>query len=230
MARLPALIETLGRHHPRGAVGVENYARILRKAGKITPSKRGVGAADVTVSDASNLLFGLSEMNNAQYAPVAVDMFRGALLVWEGEGEPDPIVAISEYQMSLKFNSLGELMDSIFIQLATNPQPSKRQGVGFVRSIDVRMSDPDIFGASAFITFSVEPRRKLVLQYHAEHPEGFSYTPSANAGVDGLVAALIAAADHPQGHAAGGISFDINISYPVLIAVAKCVSPKPQES
>lgn len=221
MARLPALVEVLGRHHPRGVVGVENYARILRKAKKITPSKRGVGAANVTVQDASNLIFGLAEMNNATFAPVAVDLFRGAMLVGEMPGEADPLDALDDYEMDLRFDTLGDLLDSILVQLEANPLPRKRSGPGYLRSIDIRMQNPNILGASAYVRFGTEARKYVTLEYFFTHPEFEIDISDGDNFVKNYLDQMEVADAHPQ--ASFAISFDVNISFVVLTSVARCV-------
>src|SRR6185436_12790059 len=88
MARLPALLDTLAgfRGGPeRKTWGV--FGRILREHGVLPPSKRGVGATEVTVRDAANLLIaGMateSPMKAAEvlgrYAPLRKSMLLGKL-------------------------------------------------------------------------------------------------------------------------------------------------------
>lgn len=225
MARLPALIEVLGRHHPRGAMGVENYARILRKAKKIAPSKRGVGAANVTVSDASNLLFGLAEMNNALFAPVAVDMQRGALMVGQWEGQPDPLDTLADYDMDLNFATLGELLDSILLQLSKNPMPRKLSKPGFIRSIELRMQNPTVLGARVFVSFQIDERKTVVIEYFCEHPDfHLRVDRGATDPLGDFLDQMSEADQHDQ--PSTGISFEVNVSATVLWAVARCVIPK----
>lgn len=59
MARLPALVDTISRidGRPRGAI--DNVARVVREAGLIQTTKRGLGAAPMTAVDAAWLLIGL---------------------------------------------------------------------------------------------------------------------------------------------------------------------------
>ena len=53
MARLPALIEAIARHDRRGQATIAHIARQVRDEGLIRSSKRGVGAAIMTVKDAA---------------------------------------------------------------------------------------------------------------------------------------------------------------------------------
>lgn len=59
MAKLPALIELIAKYDPRGAATVENYARKLRAGGIMMTGKRGVGAPEMTVRDATSLLLSM---------------------------------------------------------------------------------------------------------------------------------------------------------------------------
>ncbi|HEX4196219.1 MAG TPA: hypothetical protein VHZ26_02130 [Caulobacteraceae bacterium] len=76
MARLPALIDDLAKHDPRGRATVEHVARVVREAGLIQTTKRGRGAADMTVSDAAALLIGLCCTEVPKDAPDAVREFK----------------------------------------------------------------------------------------------------------------------------------------------------------
>ena len=75
MARLPALIDDLAAHDPRGRPTVELIARNIREAGLITTTKRGRGAAEMTARDAAALLIGLCCSDGPKDAADAVRKF-----------------------------------------------------------------------------------------------------------------------------------------------------------
>ena len=218
MARLPALIETIGNHHPRGAVGVDHYARILRKAGKIAPSKRGVGASHVTVSEASNLLFGLAEMNKAHLAPDAVDMLRAAVLMGPLPGEDDPISFLRDTSAPFDFSTLGNLLDSILVELAT--VGSRIAGWW---DISLRIENPSILGSAVEVMFRFTgPTYKSIkLSYVAHHPD-FPHVPMI---AEDMAERFRKAESHDS--APTGITFEIVISFAVLLAVAHCLASLP---
>lgn len=73
MARLPALVDALAAAdgRPRGAV--DHVARAVREAGYIQTTKRGRGAAEMTVQDAAALLIGLYGARDPASAAEAVE-------------------------------------------------------------------------------------------------------------------------------------------------------------
>jgi hypothetical protein len=76
MARLPALVSALAEVDGRDRSGLENVARIIREAGHITTTKRGVGASEMTARDVANLFLGANGSDAAKDAPLAVERFR----------------------------------------------------------------------------------------------------------------------------------------------------------
>jgi hypothetical protein len=76
MARLPALVAALAEEDDRDAGTLNLVARTVREAGHMATTKRGVGAAGMTVRDAANLLIGAYGAESPKEAPAAVAMFR----------------------------------------------------------------------------------------------------------------------------------------------------------
>ena len=223
MARLPALVEQLGLHHPRGAAGVENYARILRKAKKITPSKRGVGASEMSAADVTNLLLSFAEMGNAHHAPVAVDMLRNAILLGVDEGEVDPMDKAGEFVPNLDFRTLGSLIESLLLQFAT---ADDRPPYGYVQ-----LDNPSILGGDAGVVFKWhrffqdnDGRTRgacdsVTLRYLVTHPDADELSEGYGAGE--ILGRLQAQAAHSQ--PGTGITPCIKIPLIILWMVARRV-------
>ena len=76
MARLPALIEAIARHDRRGQATIAHIARQVRDEGLIRSSKRGVGAAIMTVKDAATLLLATCGDSSPQGTVAAVHNLR----------------------------------------------------------------------------------------------------------------------------------------------------------
>lgn len=75
MARLPALIDLITSFGDVERKTVEGQARALRDAGLITPSKRGVGAAHVTLDDAAMLLLASMSTSSVMLSPEIVQVY-----------------------------------------------------------------------------------------------------------------------------------------------------------
>lgn len=75
MARLPALIDLLTKLPGAERKTLELQARTLREAGLLSPSKRGVGAAAMTIADAAVLLLAHMATDSAASAPEIVQRF-----------------------------------------------------------------------------------------------------------------------------------------------------------
>ena len=75
MARLPALIDDLAAHDPRGRPTVDLIARTIREHGLITTTKRGRGAAEMKAEDAAALLVALCVADTPSTSPTAVREF-----------------------------------------------------------------------------------------------------------------------------------------------------------
>ncbi len=75
MVRLPALIDDLAKHDTRGRPTVQLIARNVREHGLIQTTKRGRGAAEMSVADAAALLIGVCVADTPSTAPEAVRIF-----------------------------------------------------------------------------------------------------------------------------------------------------------
>jgi len=78
MARLPALIDTYAQFDERPRKTIEWIARVLREdpKGYIASTKRGVGAAHMSATDAVNLILACSVANEAKDGPSVVERMR----------------------------------------------------------------------------------------------------------------------------------------------------------
>lgn len=76
MAKLPALIAKLAPLDGRSMETLAHVARVIRERGLMTTTKRGVGAAEMTVRDATNLLIALNGAHVPKDAPDAVEHYR----------------------------------------------------------------------------------------------------------------------------------------------------------
>lgn len=79
MARLPALLEAIAKVDGRERATIDHYARLIREAGLIPTTKRGVGASAMTVREAANLLIGLNAAETPKDAPSSVIRVRSLL-------------------------------------------------------------------------------------------------------------------------------------------------------
>jgi hypothetical protein len=77
MAKLPKLIEALAEVDERPRSTLEYIARIVREGGELPTTKRGSGAADMTLRDAANFLIGASAAEaSPKDAPKLVRLYR----------------------------------------------------------------------------------------------------------------------------------------------------------
>lgn len=76
LARLPALVDAITAHDPRGRPTIAHIARQVRNAGLIESTKRGAGAAKMTFRDAAILVIGAYGDTNPAGAVEAVERMR----------------------------------------------------------------------------------------------------------------------------------------------------------
>jgi hypothetical protein len=76
VAKLPALIAKLAPFDGRSPETLIHVGRRVREAGFIATTKRGGGAAEMTVTHAANLLIGFNGTDVPKDAPMAVEYFR----------------------------------------------------------------------------------------------------------------------------------------------------------
>lgn len=77
MARLPALIDLLTSFGGGERRTLDQQARMLRDAGMLSPSKRGVGASVMTTGDAAALLLAYMATDSAASTPEIVQRYAG---------------------------------------------------------------------------------------------------------------------------------------------------------
>lgn len=95
MARLPALVAALAAEDDRDPSTLNVIARTVREAGHMATTKRGVGAAGMTVRDAANLLMGTHGADSPKDASAAVPVFRtlrASAMNRAGRGQRDGIL------------------------------------------------------------------------------------------------------------------------------------------
>ena len=76
MARLPSLVEALAAHDERSETLIAQYARVLREKDKIISDRAGLGAAMMTVDDATTLLMATLGAATPAAGPDTVDQMR----------------------------------------------------------------------------------------------------------------------------------------------------------
>lgn len=76
MARLPALVEAIAAHDERSETLINQYARVLRENDDIISDRAGLGAALMTVDDATTLLMATLGAATPAAGPQAVAYLR----------------------------------------------------------------------------------------------------------------------------------------------------------
>ena len=97
MTRLPALIDAFAACDERDRGTIEHFARVIREAGHLPTTKRGVGAAEMGPTEAAMLMIAINASDAPRSAPEAVQAFRQ--LPWTPhphEKEDDPVAELLE--------------------------------------------------------------------------------------------------------------------------------------
>lgn len=118
MAKLAQLIEAVSSHSGVPLPTVSLTARHVREAGLISSGGRGPGGAEMTPTDATNLLIGTVAAMQVKDAPEVVRLFRSARPIkndW-GEDHSEARLPIANFA-TLPF---GEMLDELFRQLAAD--------------------------------------------------------------------------------------------------------------
>lgn len=76
MARLPALVEAIAAYDERSETLIAQYARVLRQNGDIVSDRAGLGAAVMTIDDATTLLMATLGAATPAAGPQAVAHLR----------------------------------------------------------------------------------------------------------------------------------------------------------
>lgn len=116
MAKLAQLIEAVSSNSGVPLPTVSLTARHVREAGLISSGGRGPGGAEMTPTDATNLLIGTVAAMQVKDAPEVVKLFRSARPIkndW-GEDHAAARLPIADFA-NLPF---GDMLDEIFRQLA----------------------------------------------------------------------------------------------------------------
>lgn len=155
MAKLPALISVIGKYDPRGEATVENHARKLRAGGIMTTGKRGVGAPEMTSTDAVNLLLSMVS-RRADEAASTVEALRNAKIE---PGHHDLIREFSFYERTLDAD--GSVRAGLFFDALIEEYGQKSNVLsidGKKRLLDrTEIRDPNTgFGSITFSFFSVD--------------------------------------------------------------------------
>lgn len=88
MTKLPGLVGALAECDERERATLDHVARVIREAGLIPTTKRGSGAADMTLTAAANLLIAANTGGIPKAAAMTVIQYR--TLVPRNTGQPDP--------------------------------------------------------------------------------------------------------------------------------------------
>src|SRR5690242_13755345 len=76
MALMPALVRALAETTSRDHVSLDHVVREGRRAGILSPTKRGFGATAVSITDAANLLIAAFGTDTARQIPELVPQYR----------------------------------------------------------------------------------------------------------------------------------------------------------
>jgi hypothetical protein len=87
MAKLPSLVTALAEVDGRDRKSVEHIGRTIREAGYIPTSKRGSGAAEMSVREAANFIIALNGADTPKDGPVAIDRFRSLRQWFQGTSD-----------------------------------------------------------------------------------------------------------------------------------------------
>jgi hypothetical protein len=114
MAKLPTLIAKLAPLDGRSMETVAHVARVIRERGLMTTTKRGVGAAEMTVRDAANLLIALNGAQVPKDAPDAVEHYRSFSRVSRHASQPEyPELMHQAFNASTFGDALEKLIETV---------------------------------------------------------------------------------------------------------------------
>ncbi len=116
MAKLPRLIETVANSSGIPQPTVSLTARHVREAGMISSGGRGPGGAEMTPTDATNLLIGTVAAMQVKDAPEVVKLFRSAKPIAPGWGDAHADANLSIPRFAEL--SFGDMLDALFNELA----------------------------------------------------------------------------------------------------------------
>ena len=120
MATLESLVAAIAEVEGIGAERVRALARALREAGLIATGGRGTSAADMSETDAANLLIAANVADTARTAAEMVNRYRGLRASPSGNARFG-----SEFDRLLLGVSTGRMAASVanLVRLAPNPSP-----------------------------------------------------------------------------------------------------------
>lgn len=75
MAKLPALVRAFAKFDERDERTIEQFARVIREAGELPTTKRGVGAAEMGAKEAAKLFIALNGSDGPKGAVKAIQDF-----------------------------------------------------------------------------------------------------------------------------------------------------------
>jgi hypothetical protein len=110
VAKLPALIAKLAPLDGRPMETLAHVARVIRERGLVATTKRGVGAAEMTPRDATNILIALNGAQVPKDAPDAVEYYRSLSL--SRLSEPCPAYPESIYQ-AFNASTFGDALERL---------------------------------------------------------------------------------------------------------------------
>jgi hypothetical protein len=120
VAKLPTLIAKLAQLDGRSMETLAHVARVIRERGLMTTTKRGAGAAEMTVRDATNLLIALNGAQVPKDAPDAVEHYRSFYRSYPPEGRPGhPELEYQAFNANWFGDALEKLIESIPLLVET---------------------------------------------------------------------------------------------------------------
>ncbi|MCC7046733.1 MAG: hypothetical protein IT562_08490 [Alphaproteobacteria bacterium] len=102
MSKLPALVSALSDCDERGRSTIEHIARVVREAGFIPTTKRGAGAAEMTIREAANLLIAANASETPKEAAMVITPYR-ALTPLHHRSSDDALPILSEILTAQNF-------------------------------------------------------------------------------------------------------------------------------
>jgi hypothetical protein len=119
VSKLPTLIAKLAPLDGRSVEALAHVARVIRERGLITTTKRGVGAAEMSVRDTTNLLIALNGAQVPKDAPDAVEHYRSFSRSYPPEHRPYPELMYQAFNASTFGDALEKLIETVPLLVET---------------------------------------------------------------------------------------------------------------
>ncbi|WAC25757.1 hypothetical protein [Ancylobacter sp. SL191] len=221
MAKLPALVDALAQHDPRGLAAVNHYARIVREAGFLPTTKRGNGASDMGEREVVNLLLGLAEVTNAQKAPRAIKVLRDAKLVGPLPDHPDPIERLAGFELEGHLESLGDFLECLVRNVSDGGYVLASEDARQVFLLsEIILKAPDYWDGHAIVRFNAGHKDELSLTFYGLTDEANSLGQADEDPAD-IFSSLNEESEVQKTQF--GLSFTVRIGAEVVSDLARCL-------